>query len=211
MTTFLTVNLIGARSESDVAAGLTGDSRAPLEFSRVSEETPAGPAGRWVVDDVPRLHRHADACCRRRHSPNIAFPLQFVGTPPLRSCNTSWRALYGMGPFFQRELEAEDAIGRAAAQRRLKQSGRTRWDSWDELGVLRPVAFARCPCAGATAPRLATEPIVLGTSNPDYHLGIRTRTTHGVCRRSARCSPHGNCSSCRTRSTAKPSKSLRRR
>jgi hypothetical protein len=76
----------------------------------------------------------------------MAFPLVGV-PPPLRECALSWRQLYEMGCFFQRELESDSALDSQLRTRGFSSSqvGREQLERWDQLGVLRPVAFSQGP------------------------------------------------------------------
>lgn len=90
------------------------------------------------------------------------FPLVGI-PPPLRSCALSWRQLYEMGCFFQRELVLDSELGSEARKRgfHLGQVGREQFERWDKVGALRPIAFAKTAyISGSTSPALPPDHLV---------------------------------------------------
>lgn len=64
-------------------------------------------------------------------------------SPPLDACALSWRDLYERGAFLQRELTEQGSLRRMGEDRNVRAgAGSERWESWDRLGVLRPIAFS---------------------------------------------------------------------
>ncbi len=100
------------------------------------------------------------------------MPFPLVGAPPpLRSCGLSWRQLYEAGCFFQRDLESDSDLGRASQKRGLTLTpvGADKWEQWDRLGTLRPVAFAREPyVSGDRAPALPSDAVVFRDECTQY-------------------------------------------
>jgi len=70
-------------------------------------------------------------------------------TQPIANCEMTWRELYGQGCCFQNELVGANAMKSSAGDRGWHVGlGRDVWESWDEAGALRPLAFAQAPYVG---------------------------------------------------------------
>lgn len=98
--------------------------------------------------------------------------LPLVGVvPTLRSCGLSWRQLYESGCFFQRELVEDGRLATDLRKRgsQLTQVGREDWESWDKVGAVRPVAFAKTGYfSGHSVPALEPEYIVFRNEQPGF-------------------------------------------
>ncbi len=81
----------------------------------------------------------------------------------------TWRELYRQGCFFQNELVGANAMRSSARDRGWQVSlGRETWESWDEAGALRPLAFAQAQYMGGMAAAAMEDDEILFTEEFVY-------------------------------------------